>query len=270
MRHALIVILFALAGCGGVPADPTNGSDPPVPSNAVEPAPSQTAAIPAAFHGTFAASPAACTGQDESRLIVADRALRFYESEARVTSVAIEGPRTVRVAADYRGEGESWNETRTLSLSPDGSRLTVTARGSQSERLRCPAQSGATAPPAAEWDHASSGAGDALYLSEAGTRRLTLFCPARADEIQVNVPAFTAVASEERMSLGSGGTVVALVADWRGDRERGGVTGKGPVPDELADILSGPIGVNYGAQNSGPHPLVPRDMAAGFLVACRD
>jgi hypothetical protein len=73
------------------------------------------------------------------------------------------------------------------------------------------------------------------------------------------------------MSFGSGGTVFALVADPAGDKKRGGVTGRGAFPPaDLATILPGPdgIGVNYGAQNSGPHAAPPAALARDFLAGC--
>ena len=135
--------------------------------------------------------------------------------------------------------------------------------------LAAPAGDEAAAP--AQWDLQSSGEGVALALAPAdGGTAIRLFCPAGRDRILVNVPGFRAVASEERLSLGSGGTVVALVADARGDVQRGGVSGSGPVPKELAAILKGGPAANYGAQTSGPHPAPPADLAKAFVVACED
>ena len=89
------------------------------------------------------------------------------------------------------------------------------------------------------WQLLSSGEGTALRL--AGVSGIHLFCPARSGKLVVNVAGFRPIASEERLSLGSGGVVVALVADSGGDALRGGVTAEGPVPAELAAILAGPM-----------------------------
>ena len=101
---------------------------------------------------------------------------------------------------------------------------------------------------------------------------VTLFCPAATKDLLVNVPGFQPIGSEERMTFGSGGIAVTLVADPRGDAGRGGVTGRGRLPDELAAILRGPegLGVNYGAQNSGPHAAPGPEAARLFLRGCRD
>jgi uncharacterized membrane protein len=123
--------------------------------------------------------------------------------------------------------------------------------------------------PRSGWDLQASGEGSALaLLSESGATTVRLFCPAAGNRILVNVPGFRPVASEERLSFGSGGEVVALVADTRGDAQRGGVTATGPVPEDLAALIAGRVAVNYGAQNSGPHPAPPADLVQSFVAAC--
>ncbi|MFN3943561.1 MAG: hypothetical protein ACK4K7_01365 [Allosphingosinicella sp.] len=140
-----------------------------------------------------------------------------------------------------------------------------------------PEPAGSPAPPVASagtaaWDLVASGEGTALRLGGSGGGRaaLALFCPAGGAELVVNVPGFRPVGSEERMTFGSGGEVTTLVADTAGDALRGGVSGAGPVPANLAALIAGPIGVNYGAQNSGPHDAPPADLARGFAAACAD
>lgn len=119
----------------------------------------------------------------------------------------------------------------------------------------------------------SSGEGDGLFFGviegEAGA--LHIFCP-REGGIIVNVNAFKPVGSEERLSIGSGETVVALVADPAGDMLRGGVSGAGPVPGELLALLSGRegVGASYGSQTVGPLPSVPQDTARAFVGGCTD
>jgi uncharacterized membrane protein len=146
-----------------------------------------------------------------------------------------------------------------------------------------PSPENSAAPPAADaprgssageesarWDSAASGEGASLFLARSGSdqRVLTLFCPAGSGDLLVNVPGFRPVGSEERMSFGSGGTVVTLVADPRGDRGRGGVSASGPLPGELPRILRGPVAVNYGAQNAGPYAAPPAGLAGNFLAGC--
>lgn len=118
------------------------------------------------------------------------------------------------------------------------------------------------------WDLQSSGEGVALVLVSDTRPALRLFCPAGRNQLVVIIQAFRPVGSEERLSFGSGGDAVALVADSRGDRQRGGVTGSGEVPDNLKALVRGPVSASYGAQRSGPHPAPPQPLAAAFVSAC--
>ncbi|HET9427837.1 MAG TPA: hypothetical protein VFO69_05705 [Allosphingosinicella sp.] len=130
--------------------------------------------------------------------------------------------------------------------------------------------SSATAPMTApRWDLQSNGEGVSLMLlAESGATTLRLYCPAAGNQLLVNVPAFRPIGSEERLSFGGGGEVVALVADTGGDRQRGGVSGTGAVPANLAQLVGGRISASYGAQSSGPHPAPPAGLARGFIAAC--
>ena len=119
----------------------------------------------------------------------------------------------------------------------------------------------------------SSGEGDGLFFgaSEGEAARVHLFCPS-AGGLLVNVNAFRPVGSEERMTFGSGGEAVTLVADSAGDTLRGGVSGQGPVPGTLRALLTGAEGlaVSYGAQTSGLLPPVPAAIARNFVTGCTD
>jgi len=247
-------------------ASPAAGVGPPT-----HPKPTRSDTIPARFHGLFDASASACGKPGEYRLAVSAKELRFHESAAIVRSVTIDSPDSIHVAGDYQGEGESWKATRQLRLSEGGSKLTVAGDGTELVRIRCVDR---PAPePSTRWETSASGEGAALYLAHfhlGGERVVTLFCPAGSNDLLVNVPGFRPVGSEERMSFGAGGTAVALVADPRGDRQRGGVTGRGPVPSELPTILRSRIAVNYGSQNSGPYAPPSPEMAKSFLAGCRD
>ena len=130
----------------------------------------------------------------------------------------------------------------------------------------------AAEPAAAKsgWELLSSGEGAALRLARGDGAAIHLFCPALSGRLVVNVPGFDAIGSEERLSLGSEGTVVALVADSRGDPRRGGVTAEAPVPEELATIIAGPISASYGAQSVGPLASPSAADRAAFLSACRE
>lgn len=131
-----------------------------------------------------------------------------------------------------------------------------------------------TAPrKAGAWQTVSSGEGGGLFyeVGEGESGRVHLFCPSGGG-LLINVRAFRPVGSEERMTFGSGGTVVTLVADPAGDDLRGGVSGEGPVPENLRALLTGVEGVaiNYGSQNIGPLPQVPDKTARDFATGCTD
>jgi uncharacterized membrane protein len=128
----------------------------------------------------------------------------------------------------------------------------------------------ATTPQGGRWNLQSSGEGSALILSGKDGTAIRLFCPAGANRLLVNVPAFKPIGSEERLSFGGGGDAVALVADSRGDGMRGGVSGTGAVPNNLAALVAGTVSASYGAQSSGPHPAPPAELARGFVAACAD
>ena len=138
-----------------------------------------------------------------------------------------------------------------------------------------PDETNAPAPAAGErelaWDLQSSGEGVALaLLSGERTTVVRLFCPASGNRLLVNVPAFEPIGSEERLSFGSGDNATTLVADSRGDPQRGGVTGSGAVPADLPALIGGPVSVSYGAQASGPHPAPPGNLARDFVAACSE
>ena len=121
------------------------------------------------------------------------------------------------------------------------------------------------------WELLASGEGTALRLVGAsGAPVVHLFCPAGSGRLLVNVASFKPIGSEERLSVGGSGDVVALVADSRGDALRGGVSGEGPVPAELGFILAGPVSVSYGAESVGPLPRAPQPERDAFVAACRE
>lgn len=118
------------------------------------------------------------------------------------------------------------------------------------------------------WDLSSGGDGATLALVTAsGGTALRLFCPSGRDELRLHVSGFRPVGSEERMTFGSGGAAHTLVADP--GTSGGGVRASGAVPDDLPALIGGPVSVNYGSQDSGPHAAPPSDLARRFVSACR-
>jgi len=94
--------------------------------------------IPVAYHGVYDGSLEACAGPSDQRLTVSAKELRFHESVGTVRSVAFGGRGAIAVEADYEGEGERWRNLRILSLTDNGSRLTVKGEGDSLDRVRCP------------------------------------------------------------------------------------------------------------------------------------
>lgn len=153
--------------------------------------------------------------------------------------------------------------------SKDGARDDAPATEAQTQ-LGIKAIIGSQESSSATWEFQSSGEGVALVYSKSGNVAVRLFCAIGANELLVNVPAFGPVGSEDRLSIGSGSDAVALVADTRGDKQRGGVSGTGAVPENLLSLVSGPISVNYGDQNSGPYVAPIPKLARAFAAACTE
>lgn len=141
-RLTLIMPLVLVAACSQEPTlddmtqnntqemEPLSLPDPV----AATPAPADgTDTIPSAFQGEWSAKVADCgKGGDVTRLTIAPGELRFYESSASVTGVTGTG-QEIRVAARYTGEGETWEATRTFTLSADGNALMSDGM----KRVRC-------------------------------------------------------------------------------------------------------------------------------------
>jgi uncharacterized membrane protein len=130
-----------------------------------------------------------------------------------------------------------------------------------------PAEAPPTAAKAA-WHLVAGSDGTALAVDGDRGPALRLWCTPGGNRLRVNVPGFTPIASEERMSFGQGGVVVALVAGASGDATRAGVTAETALPSNLDALLSGPVTATYGAQVSGPHPVPSAELVSRFVGAC--
>jgi len=124
--------------------------------------------------------------------------------------------------------------------------------------------------PAAGWALQRETAGAALVLGNADGRPVIRIACASKARLVVNVPEFKPIASEERLSFGGNGEVVALVADSKGDKVQGGVSAESRIPDELKRLIIAPISASYGAQSSGPHAPPPESLAGPFLSICTE
>ncbi len=80
--------------------------------------------IPATFIGEWNTDTGACgTGNNDSRLRISARQIRFYESDADVRSVTILRQRAIKVNASFAGEGQRWNDQVEFVLSRSGDDL---------------------------------------------------------------------------------------------------------------------------------------------------
>jgi hypothetical protein len=154
MRPIFLALPLLLAACGA-PVEPDGNSNqvfapPPMPDSssgdadfnaagnvvAPDPKPAIAGAIPEPFRGTYDQNEESCARPSEYRLTVDAGELRFHESIGRVRSVKASTPTRIEVLADYQGEGETWQNVRTLEL--DGKRLTISGEGTKIDRVRCP------------------------------------------------------------------------------------------------------------------------------------
>lgn len=166
--------------------------------------------------------------------------------------------RPIIIAAMLLGACDRPGDTGDGSSSP-----TVEARPSS-----LPATDGAKQTEA-RWVLLPDAKGTALLLqTQTGARIVSLTCASGGNRLQINVPGFTPIDSEDRLSFGSNGEAGVLIADFRGDKQLGGVSAESAVPSNLAASVRGPISISYGAQTSGPHPAVPQDIVKPFVAVC--
>ncbi len=106
-----------------------------IPSNAAE----MHDVVPDQFLGTWAANAAQCASTStESKLVISERRIAFYESHGPILSVATAGALELALILELSGEGQTWVETKQFRLSEDRRTLTdVTGRRQTMTRIRC-------------------------------------------------------------------------------------------------------------------------------------
>lgn len=103
------------------------------PSAEQQPATSVT--IPLAFVGEWNDDLNACgTDNDDSRLRIEPKRVRFYESDGDVRVVEVINSRAIKVTASFAGEGQTWADSTDFVLSRSGEDLT----SGGFTRHRCP------------------------------------------------------------------------------------------------------------------------------------
>ncbi len=119
------------------------------------------------------------------------------------------------------------------------------------------------------WSLRISSEGPSLSFATSGRQPvLYVACIAPSPDFLVTLPGVTPIGSEERLSFGGGGEVVALVVKVSGRSGGGGVTGAGDRLPTLEAMLRAGPGASYGATAIGPLPPVPASVAHGFAAAC--
>ena len=119
MRH--VAIMFAFLSAGGSSAAEARDT------------------VPSQFQGTWAASAAQCSAPfTESKLVISEKRIAFYESHGPVLAAASDGELELAVILELSGEGQTWLETKQFRLSEDRQTLTdVTGRRQLMIRVRC-------------------------------------------------------------------------------------------------------------------------------------
>jgi hypothetical protein len=158
-RFIILPLLLILSACGDTRKDSANsaaldapiGNDTPTPADVDAGAPPSTPApprqqatidtpgtLPAAFRGQWTGTTEDCGDRrSDLYLSLGPREMRFYESVGAVTAVEQVGADAIIVDAGYQGEGQSWSRRQKLSLSADGTLLTVANQGNFIVRKRC-------------------------------------------------------------------------------------------------------------------------------------
>jgi hypothetical protein len=95
--------------------------------------------FPAAFRARWTALNGDCRDTRAAMwLEITKRELHFYESVATLIHLERKARNTLLTEARYEGEGQTWMRRQTLTLSPEGDRLTIEADGTKTTRKRCP------------------------------------------------------------------------------------------------------------------------------------
>ena len=107
------------------------------------------------------------------------------------------------------------------------------------------------------------------FVDASGTERLQLACRADGPGLQITVPDFEPIASEERLTIGAGDEAFTHVADLEASGP--GVTGGGAIDPDLLDRLARgePVRAVYGARSVGPLQAARPRLLAAFTERCR-
>ncbi|SDL30293.1 hypothetical protein SAMN05661010_01390 [Modicisalibacter muralis] len=120
-RLPLIPVTAAALMLAGCTAGPLKDSPDPIDDQP----PASIDAIPALFLGTWDANAESCGWESSNgRVLIERQTLTYYESVARVQTIQQPQPNAIRLDLAFTGEGQTWDKTLTLALSPSGNELT--------------------------------------------------------------------------------------------------------------------------------------------------
>ena len=125
-------------------------------------------------------------------------------------------------------------------------------------------------PSTPVWESAASGEGMSLRLVQPdGKLGLSIACLGRPAQLVATVPSFTALAREDRFSLGIGDEPVTLVADPTRQKQPG-ISAEGGVAEDLDRLFAeaDQISAVYGRQQIGPYPAPDTAQKEQFAKAC--
>ena len=120
------------------------------------------------------------------------------------------------------------------------------------------------------WRVVGGSEGASATLLQSGVKPLLLLgCRLDSDEFVVEVPGFTLIASEERLSFGFNDNdplVLAVDFDWRG----AGIRATVQMPKDIfAKIITADrIGISYGRYKLGPYPAPSESQKNSMALAC--
>jgi hypothetical protein len=101
--------------------------------------------VPKQFQGEWNSNLEHCgTGLNDSRLIIREKEVRYFESGGPVLAAVPRGRFELALVLELSGEGSSWMTTMQYNLSSDGNRLMDMRRSDEPAmiRYRCPNKAG--------------------------------------------------------------------------------------------------------------------------------
>jgi hypothetical protein len=82
--------------------------------------------FPAAFRGKWDKSAEACADGESTQVVtVREGEIQFFESMGKIKSIAGDGANAIRFEGAFSGEGDTWDGSMRLEMSPAGDTLKI-------------------------------------------------------------------------------------------------------------------------------------------------